>query len=76
MGNNEQQKYEEKLKAFNFSAIMMLAILALAVVGNLVDDYLVDRIVEPAILTIELGECGPSEFENPDFVEAKNAQFY
>jgi hypothetical protein len=68
------RKHEEKLSAFRLSVVMMLAMLALAVMGNMVDRYSFDD--EPMILAIDIGECGPGEFDSPDFVEVKDARFY
>jgi hypothetical protein len=68
------RKNEEKLRAFRLSVVMMLAMLALAVMGNMADRYSFDD--EAVILAIEINECGPSEFDSPDFVEAKNDRFF
>ncbi|SDY37705.1 hypothetical protein [Nitrosomonas sp. Nm58] len=77
MENNEEsrvRKHEEKLRTFRLSVVMMLAMLALAVMGNMADRHSFDD--EPMILTIDLNECGASELDSPDFVEVKDAQFY
>jgi hypothetical protein len=75
MENNEEsrvRKHEEKLRAFRLSVVMMLAMLALAVMGNMADRYSFDD--EPMILAIEINECGPGQ--ELDFVEVKDARFY